>query len=162
MKNILILSDSHGNGDTLVKIIGTKKPDFVLFAGDGERDIAQAASLFPQVIFHAVSGNNDRGFYPFFLTFEIEGLRFFLTHGHQFRVKSGLSELLAQTKKQGCDIAVFGHTHRAAVIKDDRGKVVAVNGGSCSPSRFREATCIEAAADRGEFCPVILQIGAMI
>jgi len=134
----------------------------VLFTGDGQRDIAYAASLYPKVVFHAVAGNNDRNLYPPSLTVEIEGIRFFLTHGHQFRVKAGLFELLNETKRQGCGIAVFGHTHRAAVIRDEGGRVVAVNGGSCAPCLFREATCIEAVADGGDFRPVICNLGEMI
>jgi len=34
-------------------------------------------------------------------------------HGHKYGVKSTLTRLAAHAKELGCDVALYGHTHRA-------------------------------------------------
>ena len=59
---------------------------------------------------------------------EEEGLSVFCCHGHRYGVKSGLARLAARAKELGCEVALYGHTHRAAVEEVDG--VLCVNPGS--------------------------------
>ena len=59
---------------------------------------------------------------------EIEGLRIFYCHGHKYRVKSDLQGLAQAAKARDCDIAFFGHTHKALICEMDG--VTLINPGS--------------------------------
>ena len=64
--------------------------------------------------FVAVHGNCDGPFSGGLRDEEIldlEGHRILLCHGHRYGVKGGLGHLIASAKRQGADIALFGHTH---------------------------------------------------
>ena len=60
-----------------------------------------------------VKGNCDWGSLPLTLDFTVEGVHFFVTHGHMFNVKYGLYELDCAARERGADVALFGHTHIA-------------------------------------------------
>lgn len=156
MKKILIFSDSHGDLRFLQEAIGKKNPDMVFFTGDGQRDIAAVCRLFPALDVFAVRGNNDDALYPDSLSVTVEGIRFFLTHGHRYGVNRGLLRLLAQTKQEGCDVAVFGHTHHAVIVRDETGRIIALNSGSCRHGLLGGGSYIEGKADNGKLTAVIL------
>ena len=69
-------------------------------------------SVFSGVDFYHVPGNCD--FFtsaPPSLTISLDGVRIFLTHGHLFGVKSGLTRLTLEARRVGAQLALFGHTH---------------------------------------------------
>ncbi len=126
--NILVLSDSHRRGDRIDAVLQRqiKRPDAIIFLGDGLRDIAYCDT--GDIPIYAVKGNND--IYNYFrggevedeLLFTLEGKRIFITHGHLYGVKSNIGYLISSAAKMGADIVLYGHTHEAfeAVIdKDD-------------------------------------------
>ena len=43
--------------------------------------------------------------------FEVNGSRFFCTHGHKQGVNFGVENLIYSAMENDCDIAMFGHTH---------------------------------------------------
>lgn len=110
---LLIISDSHGNKDLVKEIImETTKIDYVLFAGDGIKEIKQISSETDIEII-AVSGNCDnfsKGSSERLIV--ICGKRIFLTHGHKYNVKFGLDKLFYRAKELKADIVIFGHTHK--------------------------------------------------
>ncbi len=117
---LLILSDSHGRPDRIREAIDRTRPDGILFAGDGLRDLA-SASVEGSPLW-AVRGNCDWITTPVIWggsplapqeeeLITVEGVRILLMHGHTYRVKGGLGAAIARAVHQHADILVFGHTH---------------------------------------------------
>ncbi len=118
--DILVLSDSHSRREMIEEAVGRqiKKPDAIIFLGDGLRDIISAD--IGDIPIYSVAGNCDAGSVFFDSSTPIEQnlligeKRIFFTHGHKYGVKSTLSPLLSEGVKRGADIILFGHTHMAA------------------------------------------------
>ncbi len=124
---LLILSDSHGHPACVEEALRRVRPDGILFAGDGLRDLARIGldrdgrGGLPCPLW-AVRGNCDWMCAPLVVDGRSvdapeeellmwEGLRILLCHGHRYGVKSGLSVAIAHAASRGADILVFGHTH---------------------------------------------------
>ena len=110
---ILIMSDSHGRRDLVLKCI-EQHPDTeaVLFLGDILSDIKGMEKRFPEKEFHYVKGNCDYGSdVPAELLVTLQGTEILLTHGHAHGINYGINALLAYSRKIGAKIALFGHTH---------------------------------------------------
>lgn len=112
---ILLVSDSHGHPDRLREAIERARPDCILFAGDGLRDMetVQEGTRLPT---WAVRGNCDlpwglTGRYAEEELVTLEGRRILLLHGHTVGVKSGLDRAVARAVERQADVLVFGHTH---------------------------------------------------
>ena len=113
---LLVMSDSHRNIDRMQYAAGKTKPDVILHLGDHISDAQKLCQQLPGVVVYMVKGNCDfqaNGKNELFLT--LEGVKVFLTHGHTYGVKSGLTALTERALQLGADIALYGHTHRAAV-----------------------------------------------
>ena len=112
---ILIVSDTHRKDGNLYDVIEKEKPfDMLIHLGDAEGSEHVIADwLDEDCDLVMVQGNND-----FFssLDREIEldlgPHRAFLTHGHYYNVSLDVDRLWEEAKDRGCDIAMFGHTHR--------------------------------------------------
>lgn len=109
---IMILSDTHRSKMSMKKIIPIIKEDvdLIIHAGDNFED-SRYLSEETGVDALAVVGNCDfEGGVEDELEFELEGVKFFLTHGHKYGVKYG-PHTLAKTKNLDADIIIYGHTH---------------------------------------------------
>lgn len=129
MTKILVISDSHGNAkgiESLRPLIAEN--DFVLHLGDGAGDMRQIFSEFPEKTY--ICGGNCDFYspYPAEGVLSVEQLDIFYCHGHQYGVKSGLAGLAQAAKSRGCSIALYGHTHQAAITQIDG--VTLINPGS--------------------------------
>lgn len=128
---IAVISDSHGNKDSINKI--KKKisnADVLLFLGDGENDLAEITNDFTGEVF-AVRGNCDiTGKYPEEQTIEIQGKKIFICHGHRYNVKYGYNSIYYRGKEIGADIVLFGHSH-IPIIEEYNG-IILMNPGSIS------------------------------
>lgn len=146
---ILIVSDSHGDTAALRKAVDLEKPDQVFHLGDVNRDARRLSMSFPQLPIAAVMGNCDAwsgGDAPDQLVLNIEGIRFFLCHGHMQRVKMGNALLLREGQAAQADVVCFGHTHKA-VCQTVSG-VWLVNPGSIG-GMGAQATYAVAVAEKG-------------
>ncbi len=133
VKKILIFSDSHGKNQEMEKIVKESKPDIVIHAGDYCCDIEE----LKEYIDYIVAGNNDFiGEHQIY--FEIDGLRFFLTHGHSY-IQSFCSpydnskKILNAIDNKEIDVIVFGHSHIESVEKIEN--VLVINPGSITSPR---------------------------
>lgn len=131
---IIIVSDSHGNLENMRKIKeDTGKIDMVIHLGDilGQDDLLRSICDCPAVI---VRGNCD--FYSdnaFHEIIPIGNNKIFATHGHMQLVDFGLDDLKLEAEQNGCNIALYGHTHVPDITK--KGKIMIVNPGSISKPR---------------------------
>lgn len=115
--DILVISDSHGRRENIEEAINRqiKKPDAIIFLGDGLRDMTYAQT--GDIPVYRVSGNCDMGGFfsdnevPTEQTVELGGKRIFFTHGHRYGVKSTLTPLISESATRDADIVLYGHTH---------------------------------------------------
>lgn len=136
MKKILVLSDSHSYFDKALKIFEKEKPDIVIGAGDGIKDIDDLSYVHPEAEYYMVKGNCD-----YFdrrhseeNLFEIDNVKIFLTHGHLYDVKRGLSSIKEIGKKLNASLVVFGHTHKPYIEKDE--DMTLFNPGATEDGRY--------------------------
>lgn len=133
MKTIVVISDSHGNlpkDEEFLQILN--ESDYIFHLGDGARDIQYLNEHYPDK-FTYVFGNCDSFSGELFKIVEVEGVKFLLTHGHKFHVKSDLFELAFECSYQNANYALYGHTHISAV--DNLNGVTLINPGSIGYER---------------------------
>ena len=136
MKKILVLSDSHSYFDKVLKIFEKEKPDIVIGAGDGIKDIEELSYIYPKAEYYMVKGNCDyfdRSHNEENL-FEIDNIKIFLTHGHLYDVKRTLNSIKEIGKKLNVSLIVFGHTHKPYIEKD--GDMILFNPGATEDGRY--------------------------
>lgn len=112
---IIVISDSHGNKLAIDQIFKAHKFDYLFFLGDGLGDLGDYVYL--DNVF-AVSGNCD--FFsgvPNEREFEINNIKFLITHGNKYFVKSNLNFLKERVWGENIDFVLFGHTHNQIVEK---------------------------------------------
>lgn len=111
---LAVFSDSHGATGPMCDAVARYKPDVVLHLGDHERDCEALHELFPTLDIRAVAGNCDHYSQECDRrSFELCGVKIFMTHGHLYNVKYGLDSLINAAGFSGAKLALFGHTHRA-------------------------------------------------
>ena len=111
---ILVLSDSHGSIDNMIRAIETHHPDHIIFLGDGHRDFEELQRMYFHIPMYGVLGNCDRGSHgPEQHVDELDGIRIFACHGHAFGVKTTLLHLYYAALERNAAIALYGHTHAA-------------------------------------------------
>lgn len=133
---ILVVSDTHRKDDNLERVIKEQAPlDMLIHLGDAEgSEYAIAKWVNEDCRLEMVMGNND-----FFsaldreIELELGPHRVLLTHGHYYNVSLGVEKLYEEAMERGCDIAMYGHTHRPFL--DVRGDVTILNPGSLSYPR---------------------------
>lgn len=134
---LLVLSDSHSGLRFMRQAVAAIRPDAVVHLGDHYEDGKVLAQENPYIVFHQVPGNCDR--YgclpktPETLCYDIGGVRFFMTHGHNHRVKAGLYALLLAARDAGAAAVLYGHTHIPDCHQEDDGLWI-LNPGSCGSS----------------------------
>ena len=130
---ILVLSDSHAGLSFMRLCIQRVKPDAMIHLGDYFEDGKDMAEEFPHIPMHQVPGNCDRyrmvAFHPEQLCYPVGGVKLFMTHGHNQKVKMTLALLKKEAKEMGAQAALFGHTHCAYCEKEDG--LWLLNPGSC-------------------------------
>ena len=111
---ILVFSDSHRFLSGMVQAIQDEQPDQVIHLGDFMSDAEELAWRFPKPPICMVPGNCD-GWNTALPTKRItlQNRSILLSHGHLWHVKSGYELAIAEARKAGADILLFGHTHRA-------------------------------------------------
>lgn len=137
MIRIVALSDTHGRIAALEAAapqIRAMKPDMVVHLGDGARDADHLETLLGMPVIK-LSGNCDFAQRdPDETQLQAEGLRVLATHGHLFGVKTGLLRLALRAQQEGCDVALYGHTHIARI--EESGGVLLVNPGAMAAARL--------------------------
>lgn len=133
---ILVVSDTHRKDDNLKRVLSEECPlDMLIHLGDAEGSEHFIPDwVNPECRMEMVLGNND-----FFSRLDrereidIAGHKAFITHGHYYGVSIGPEGLADEAKSRGCDIAMYGHTHRPFLDVIDG--VTVLNPGSLSYPR---------------------------
>ena len=131
---ILVLSDSHSALSFMNYCVRKIQPDVVIHLGDHFDDGEALKEAFPDIRLYQVPGNCDRYRCPPWAAevemVPLDGVRFFLTHGHRHRVKQTLDDLLAAARADRVQAVLYGHTHVADCHQEPDGLWV-LNPGSC-------------------------------
>ena len=133
---IVVVSDTHRKDDNLKLVLSEECPlDMLIHLGDAEGSEHFIPDwVNPECRMEMVLGNND-----FFSRLDrereidIAGHKAFITHGHYYGVSMGPEGLVDEAKSRGCDIAMYGHTHRPFLDVIDG--VTVLNPGSLSYPR---------------------------
>ena len=131
----IVLSDSHGVSDNMIRAVQKEKPDLCFFLGDGERDLSALQKRFPRLPINAVCGNCDVfSSLPRMLVCAAGGIRIFATHGHLYGVKHDpiYRELCEAALESDADVVLFGHTHEP--FRDRTMGMELMNPGSIGPT----------------------------
>ncbi|MHC1721844.1 MAG: metallophosphoesterase family protein [Aminipila sp.] len=123
-----IISDTHGLLREEVKDI-LKECDYIVHGGDINKQIVidELEKIAP---LYVVRGNNDKEWaehLPNDLTFELEGVRFYMVHDKKFVLKD----------LHDVDIIVFGHSHK--YYEETKEGILWLNPGSCGKRRFDQS-----------------------
>ena len=137
VEHYLVISDTHfmpwmlryvmenEAGKTFVK---------VLHLGDLEEEDATIKAI-AKCPLESVRGNNDFDYEkPSEMIVGIGNHKIFMTHGHLYGVDYSTEDLIASARKQGCDVALYGHTHRP-VLKTYKDGFILANPGSLALPR---------------------------
>lgn len=133
---ILVFSDSHSDVATCASVIDRlPHSDIIVHAGDCFADAHKLESMYPRLEFRYVAGNCDSPLLRQDLTFEAEGKKFFLSHGHRYAVKteSDFRSISQKAEAEGADAVIFGHTHES-YCKTNNGLLL-LNPGSIKYGR---------------------------
>ncbi|MCH5206811.1 MAG: metallophosphoesterase [Oscillospiraceae bacterium] len=131
---ILVVSDTHKNYAVLKSAVESNMDaDVVIHLGDGEHEFLDVSRDYPQKAMVYVGGNCDFGQHELTHIVHACGYKIFCCHGHEYHVHNGLELLVSEARKNGCKIALFGHTHlyRTEIIDG----VFVMNPGSLDSPR---------------------------
>ena len=156
---ILILSDSHSAYSFMRLCVDGVRPDVLIHLGDYADDGLALHEEYPHIPFYQVPGNCDRYRWdsrePETLAPTIGGVRLYLCHGHQHKVKQYLGDLVRTARGFGAAAALYGHTHQADCRREEDGLWV-VNPGSCG-FYGGSAAVMELAGGRIQSCRIVTQ-----
>ena len=110
---LAVFSDSHGRPGLMRRAVETRRPDHIVFLGDGLRDAERLGREFPQIPLLRLRGNCDWDAVDAqeSALFELAGVRIFAAHGHRHGVKMGLEGFANSVHCSGAVLGLYGHTH---------------------------------------------------
>jgi uncharacterized protein len=110
MAKVLIVSDSHGQRSELEELKNRHEHEVELMIHCGDSELSSGDIELQS--FSVVGGNCDfESKLESELIHDVEGYRFFITHGHLHSVKSSLMKLLYRAEELNAQIICFGHSH---------------------------------------------------
>ena len=155
MRKIVVISDSHGNRqslDDLDRIFA--ESDLIIHLGDTSSDGGYVRAKYPEKTV-VINGNCD------FINvgekekiISCEGINIFACHGHAYSVKSTLARLAERAKAIDCKIALYGHTHDAKETEIDG--VTLLNPGTLS--RYSQKSYLYLVINGDKFTQKIVRI----
>ncbi len=128
---VLVLSDSHGGARRISEILATDNFGAVIFLGDVVRDTERITGT----TLYCVKGNCDMfELEPDERIIDIGGKLIFITHGHNYHVKSGYGAFINAALAKGVDVALCGHTHVQHFERVD--KLIVANPGAVAAGHY--------------------------
>ncbi len=131
MLRILVVSDTHGDFDMLMRAVKAQpSAEIIVHCGDSSGQIDLLRQTVRDKMIVAVRGNCDWcSPLPNTETVRANGKTIFVTHGHLYNAKLTEYRLVCAAREAKADILLFGHTHFAKTDYDDG--LYILNPGSC-------------------------------
>lgn len=135
MIRIGVFSDSHGEIELFEKAVKELKDvSAIVHLGDCASDAFEMIRRTGKGII-TVNGNCDfLAREPVSRSFEIEGKRVYLTHGHKEHVKTGLMRLFYRAEEEKADLVLYGHTHIQRI--DEIENIIFLNPGALKDGKY--------------------------
>lgn len=131
---IAVFSDTHGAVVAAAEALRKSCPDMIIHLGDYARDASALQDQFPGIELRSVRGNCDLASRVLLSDcFTVEKTRLFISHGHEYGVKSSLSALRSAARSAGADMVLFGHTHRPVYLQEDGLLLLNPGSAGCPP-----------------------------
>ena len=129
---VLIMSDSHSRDTNVRMAIEKEAPlDGLIHLGDSQGSEEYIRDLAGCPVY-MVAGNCDYfSRLPSVQYIHLGKYKIMITHGHHYYVSVGPQDLLEEAKANGCNIVMYGHTHRPLMDGSD-GEILVLNPGSIS------------------------------
>lgn len=129
---ILVVSDTHGDLNTLIKVVNSQpSAEIIVHCGDGDSQAQYLKENYKDKMIVAVRGNCDWCSQLMSKEiFRVHGKTIFVTHGHLYNAKYGLYNLTCAAREEGADILLFGHTH--IPLSTYENGIYMLNPGSCN------------------------------
>lgn len=136
---IAVLSDTHRYESAIKKAVDMcKDADKIIHLGDNVSDLEVIKAYTDKEII-SVRGNCDSEIsVPSEKVIDLEGTKIFLTHGHNYGVKTSILRLKYRAEELGVSIALYGHSHIPFISKENG--VWLINPGSVSLSKTKDNT----------------------
>lgn len=139
MKNILLLSDTHGHIDQRM-LHFVKQADEVWHAGDiGQLSVTdQLANIRPlRAVFGNIDGSQARLRFPEHMKFECEGVKILMTHigGPAGKYNKTICEHIENFQPQ---VFICGHSHILKVIHVKKYDLLHLNPGAAGKHGFHQ------------------------
>lgn len=118
---ILVLSDSHKHIANIIEAI-TNEPnaEVVYFLGDGTYEMDEVTEIFKEKAFVVVRGNCDFiDTTPLCDIRSVDRCKIYASHGAVEKVKYSFAGIKNEALKNGCNVALFGHTHEKHYSYED-------------------------------------------
>ena len=155
MKKIIIISDSHGNVQAIEKLMPLiAENDYLIHLGDGSADLRQVWKEYPDKIYQCRGNCDGLSPTPSEGILDVEQISIFYCHGDAYGVKSGLGALAKEAKKRNCEIALYGHTHKAQITEIDG--VTLINPGYMKRKVGEGGSYCYLVVNKDKFTPVIV------
>jgi len=139
MRRIALLSDTHGYlDDAVLKYF--EGCDEIWHGGDfGTMEVADKLSAVKPFkgVYGNIDGTDIRVKFPENLFFEIEGMKFLITHiaGSPGKYNPRVKKLLTELKP---DVLICGHSHILKVLRDTAFNVMYMNPGAAGNEGFHK------------------------
>ncbi|MDY3006254.1 YfcE family phosphodiesterase [Anaerococcus sp. AGMB00486] len=133
---VLVVSDTHGYVDDVLKFLNTNKVNLIIHAGDFSEDALKIKSI-SGIKTLRVKGNNDYldNTSPDQRIINIYNHRILLVHGHKENVYYSKNSLIDKAIENECEMVIFGHTHTYCEDYDENFNIILLNPGSVSLPR---------------------------
>ena len=149
-----VFSDTHHNTAPMLDAVRQSRPDLIIHLGDHDRDTLCLEEQFPDIPLFRVCGNCD--FAPIAPIADIVPLgpvKALICHGHSYGVDwEGPDRLAYAAEERGCQIAMFGHTHRA--VWDTLGGVTLLNPGTAGKGAERSWALVTVLDNGAVYCEI--------
>ncbi len=153
---ILVLSDSHGNIENMMRAVEQEQPEMLIHLGDCWRDGQRLAKHYPNIPMTQVPGNCDfRSHEAMEKLLFIEKYRVLICHGHTYGVKQSLLPAGLAAEEQNADLFLFGHTHKPLV--DHHGRALFLNPGTIGSYSRPTYGVVTAGLSGLDACTVLLK-----
>jgi len=160
VSRVLVMSDSHGRNVGVLAALGKEKPiDLLVHLGDVQGSTEEIEKAAGCSCFF-VRGNCDYDpNLPAFTVFFMGKHKVFAAHGHRYQVSYGTESLELNAKQNGCDVAMYGHTHVPFILK--KKDMLILNPGSISLPRqsgFKKTYMVLTMNEQGDIIPELKEL----
>lgn len=130
----LVLSDTHGTTEEVAEACARHREEVDAIFHCGDSELPSSSPVLEEM--YVVLGNCDlKNAFPEEIVEEVEGVRIYMTHGHNYNVKMSYVPITYRGEEKEAHLVFFGHSHVPVAFQQNG--IVYVNPGSLLIPRSR-------------------------